>query len=148
MKARIISADGTTMIEHDLGPNDKVNIGRGASIIGESIHSAMVDIAGSSELLDEGLGVIRTDSMAGLTLDQIKTRCKRKVTKQAEAAFALKYSIFEVCLGIKAGAGKPAYDNMMADAAAYKQALATAKAAINASTTADDAIAVAFVSPA
>ena len=86
--------------------------------------------------------------MAGLTLDQVKTRCKRKVQKQAEAAFATKYSIFEVCLGIKAGIGKPAYDNLMADATTYKQTLATAKAAINAATTENEAIAVAFVQPA
>lgn len=136
------------MIEQALGPNDKVNLGRGASIIEEALHDKLVDIAGSQELLDEGLGVMRTDSMAGLTLDQIKIRCKRKVQRQAEAAFAAKYSIFEVCLGIKVGAGKPAYDNLMADATAYKQALATTKAAINAATTADKALVVAFVAPA
>ena len=44
--------------------------------------------------------------------------------------------------------GKNGNDDLMADATSYKQALATAKAAINAATTENEAIEVSFVPPA
>lgn len=145
MKDRIISADCKTMIEQDAGLG-RICAGKGASIISPKVYDSMVEAAGSEEELVASLGVIKSDDN-NMPLPQLKVRCKRKVQKQAETAFATKYSIFEVCLGIKASAGKPAYDNMMADAVAYRKALKDAKDAIEAATDADSAVAVSFVAP-
>lgn len=145
MKDRIISADGKTMIEQDAGFG-RINVGKGASIISPKTYDAMVEAAGSEDELVASLGVTKSEDMS-LPLATIKARCKRKVQKQAESSFAAKYSVFEVCLGIEAGSGKPVYDNMMLAATAYKRALKAAKDAIEEATNADDAIGVMFITP-
>ena len=104
MKDRIISADGKVMIEQEAGLG-RINVGKGASIISAKAYDAMVEAAGSEDELVASIGVTKSDDMS-LPLPQLKARCKRKVQKQAEVAFAAKYSIFEVCLGVKAGSGK------------------------------------------
>ena len=146
MKARIISADGKTMIEQDVGPNDRMNIGKGVSLLDEKVYAAAADAAGSEDELVSALGVTKSDDMS-LPLPQLKLRCKRKVQKQAEVAFAAKYSNFEISLALIAGAGKPAFDNLKADAIEYRKALKAAKDAIEAANDADTAVAVSFVVP-
>lgn len=146
-RSRIISADGKALIDQEDGPNDRVNIGKGASIISEPVYDKLIDAAGSEDELHASLGVLTSD-YSSMPLPKLKTFWKRMVQKQAEVAFGEKWSIFEVCVGIKAGSGKPAYDNMMADAASYKAALKTAKDAIEACTTNDQVVAISFVASA
>jgi hypothetical protein len=134
------------MIEQDISPTDAIAAPPGSTILGEAVYNNLVDLAGSDDNLTTSLGVVLS-SLLSLTLDQIKIKQKKIVQKQGEAAFGAKYGSFDICIGIKAGAGKPAYDNMMADAVTYKAAIKTAKDAIISATTTDTVISITFVEP-
>jgi len=146
MRLLLIRGGSSVLQDVSVTPTDQVAAPLGTTILDGNHYDSLVEAIGNEEDLHLSLGVVNTDYMT-MPIDKLKTFWKKRVQKQAERSFADKWSIFEVCLGVRAGSGKPAYDNMMADAVLWKANLKTAKDAITEATTNDEIIAISFVVP-
>jgi hypothetical protein len=137
-RMRLIREGGSVITDADVSPTDAVAAPPGTTMINPDHYDALVEAVGDEDELHASLGVVTMD-YSTMPLAKLQKSWKRKVEKQAETAFALKWSLFDVALGTA---------NMKTDATAYKAALKTTKDAITACTTNEAVILISFVPPA
>jgi hypothetical protein len=154
-RMRLIRANSPIMIDQEVSPTDAIGAPVGTSIINPDHYDAMVQAAGSEGDLMTAMGVHSQD-YSTMTLDDVKKQRKKIVAAQARSSFDASTDFFDAInsLIVMIGAAdpidrtKPAYVKLKKDVVAYKQAVKSAKDAIDAATTVDAVMAISFVAPA